>query len=41
MSRKGHRHKSLWKKTNFISQVWVSIHCESKIEKQDLQAVER
>ena len=29
------------KDRNYISVAWVSIHCESKIEKQDLQAVER
>ena len=34
--------KFAWAKTyNYIPLVWVSIDCESKIEKQDLEAEER
>ena len=37
MRRKQHRNKLY----SYVSLEWVRIHCESKILKQDLQAVER
>ena len=34
ISRKRHKDKFVWEKTyKYIPLVWVSIHCESKIEK--------
>ena len=41
MDRKQNKNQFVWeKKYNSISLVWVSTPCESKIEKQDLQAGE-